>query len=106
MRRLEIEPELVGKLVQEAAGADALPLLAFTLEKLFFEFGADGKLTAERYDSMGGIGGSIDRALAEARRKAAGSGGADNLRRLIVPASQRGTRLQTPKAAGRQGNRG
>ena len=41
------------------------------MEKLFFEFGADGKLTADRYDAMGGIGGSIDRALAEAQRKAA-----------------------------------
>jgi len=29
VRRLEIEPGLVGKLVQEATGADALPLLAF-----------------------------------------------------------------------------
>ena len=85
VRRLEIEPELAGKLVQEATGADALPLLAFTLEKLFFEFGADGKLTAERYDAMGGIGGSIDRALAEAQRKAVGGGGADNFRRLIIP---------------------
>ena len=85
VRLLAIEPELVGKLVQEATGADALPLLAFTLEKLFFEFGADGKLTAERYDSMGGIGGSIDRALAEAQRKAGAGGGADSLRRLIIP---------------------
>jgi formylglycine-generating enzyme required for sulfatase activity len=85
VRRLSIEPELVGKLAQEATGADALPLLAFTLEKLFLEFGADGKLTAERYDSMGGIGGSIDRALAEAQCKAAGDGGENNLRRLIIP---------------------
>ena len=85
LRRLAIEPELVAKLVQEASGADALPLLAFTLEKLFFEFGGDGKLTAEHYNSMGGIGGSIDRALAEAQRKAGAGGSADNLRRLIIP---------------------
>ena len=48
-------------------GADALPLLAFTLEKLFDEFGADGDLTLARYDAMGGVGGSIDQALAQAQ---------------------------------------
>jgi hypothetical protein len=85
VRRLIIEPALAEALVRDAVGADALPLLAFTLEKLFFEFGASGELSLERYNSMGGIGDSIDRALAEAQRKAAGSGGADNLRRLIIP---------------------
>ncbi len=85
MRRLVIEPALAEALVRDAAGADALPLLAFTLEKLFFEFGASGELTLERYAAMGGIGGSIDRALAEAQRKAGAGGSADNLRRLIVP---------------------
>ena len=85
VRRLIIEPALAEALIRDAVGADALPLLAFTLEKLFFEFGASGELSLERYNSMGGIGGSIDRALAEAQRKTAGSGGADNLRRLIIP---------------------
>ena len=85
VRRLNVEPILVQKLVQDASGADALPLLAFTLEKLFHEFGADGNLTAKRYDAMGGIGGSIDRALGEAQKQAGAAGTAGHLRRLMVP---------------------
>ncbi|MEO1610409.1 MAG: SUMF1/EgtB/PvdO family nonheme iron enzyme [Pseudomonadota bacterium] len=86
VRRLDIEPALVERLVDDAHGADALPLLAFTLERLFGEFGADGDLTLARYESMGGIGGSIDRALTEAKAKAGTAGSDDNLRRLIIPA--------------------
>jgi formylglycine-generating enzyme required for sulfatase activity len=85
VRRLTIEPALVNGLVRDASGADALPLLAFTLEKLFHEFGADGNLTLKRYEAMGGIGGSIDRALADAQHKAGAGGTTANLRRLIVP---------------------
>jgi hypothetical protein len=85
VRRLTIEPALVDALVREAEGGDALPLLAFTLERLFNEFGGDGQLTLARYDAMGRIGGSIDRALAEAQRKAGAVGTADHLRRLLIP---------------------
>ncbi len=85
VRRLMVEPALVDALARDATGADALPLLAFTLEKLFHEFGADGNLTLARYDGMKGMGGSIDRALAEAQRQAGASGSADSLRRLMVP---------------------
>ena len=85
VRPLDVEPMLADRLVKDTSGADALPLLAFTLEKLFQEFGADGELTAERYESMGGIGGSIDRALGEAQRQAGAAGTAENLRRLIIP---------------------
>ncbi len=85
VRRLTVEPALVEALVRDAQGADALPLLAFTLERLFGEFGADGNLTLARYDAMGGIGGSIDRALAEAQRQAGSGGTLEHLRRLMVP---------------------
>ena len=85
VRRLDVEPALVDQLARDAQGADALPLLAFTLEKLFDEFGADGKLTAERYAGMGGIGGSIDRALALAKKQARPAGTDEALRRLMVP---------------------
>jgi formylglycine-generating enzyme required for sulfatase activity len=86
VRRLTIEPALVNALVRDASGADALPLLAFALEKLFHEFGADGNLTLQRYEAMGGIGGSIDRALSDAQHTAGVAGAPANLRRLIVPA--------------------
>ena len=39
-RRLSVEPALVERLLAEAAeGADALPLLALTLERLYRDFG-------------------------------------------------------------------
>jgi hypothetical protein len=40
VRRLIVEPVLVDELLKDSTGADAPPLLAFTLEKLFSEFGA------------------------------------------------------------------
>lgn len=84
-RKLTIEPALVDQLAGDAQGADALPLLAFTLEKLFGDFGTDGKLTLARYEGMGGVGGSIDGALKEALKHAHSAGTAENLRRLMVP---------------------
>jgi hypothetical protein len=55
-RRLHIEPVLVDRLLAETAeGADALPLLALTLERLYRDFGADGDLTLAEYEQMGGL---------------------------------------------------
>ena len=55
-RRLSIEPALVERLLAETAeGADALPLLALTLERLYRDFGDDGDLTVAEYESMGGM---------------------------------------------------
>ena len=55
-RRLTVEPALVQRLLAETAeGADALPLLALTLERLYRDFGADGDLTVAEYESMGGM---------------------------------------------------
>jgi hypothetical protein len=60
VRRLVVEPALADKLALDATGGDALPLFAFTLEKLFEKFGIDGNLTLQRYESIKGFGGSID----------------------------------------------
>jgi WD40 repeat protein len=55
-RRLTIEPALVDRLLADTAeGADALPLLALTLERLNRDFGDDGNLTLAEYESMGGM---------------------------------------------------
>jgi hypothetical protein len=84
--RLDLEPELVEALVKGASGADALPLLAFTLQRLFLDYAPEQTLTKAHYDAMGGIEGSIDRKLGEAKAKAGAAGTDANLRRLIVPA--------------------
>jgi hypothetical protein len=48
----------------EAGGAkDALPLLAFTLERLYGEYGATGHLKLEHYEKLGRIEGSIEAAV-------------------------------------------
>ena len=50
-RRLSVEPALVERLLADTAeSADALPLLALTLERLYRDFGGDGNLTAEEYE--------------------------------------------------------
>jgi len=72
-RPLEVEEALVDTLLAdiEAGGAkDALPLLAFTLERLYVEEGGDGDLTAAEYRSLGGIRGSIEAAVERALKAA------------------------------------
>ena len=68
-QRLAISPELSERLVDDATGADALPLLAFTLSHLYQEFSAGGTITLGHYEAMGGVAGSIELALKRALAK-------------------------------------
>ena len=55
-RPLSIQPALVERLLADGAqGADALPLLALTLQQLYHDFGADGELSVADYEAMGGM---------------------------------------------------
>lgn len=74
-RPLKIEPSLTVALlrdVEEGAAKDALPLLAFTLERLYLEHGGDGDLRLSEYRQLGGVKGSIDAAVEGALRAADG----------------------------------
>ncbi len=65
-RALKIEPALTQALLTdiEAGGAkDALPLLAFTLERLYDEYGGDGDLKLLEYEQLGRVKGSIEAAV-------------------------------------------
>jgi WD40 repeat protein len=64
--RLKVEAALTEQLIADAQGADALPLLAFTLERLYADFGGDGELTLADYQKVGGVQGSIEAAIASA----------------------------------------
>jgi hypothetical protein len=64
--RLAFDPALTERLIAEAAGADALPLLGFTLERLYADYGAEGRLTLAEYERLGGVQGSIEAAVAAA----------------------------------------
>ena len=66
---LKLTPALADRLIADATGADALPLLAFTISHLYREFGATGTLSVEQYNAMGGVAGSIDMALKQALAK-------------------------------------
>jgi WD40 repeat protein/DNA-binding winged helix-turn-helix (wHTH) protein len=65
-RNFTVEPALTEQLIRDATGADALPLLAFTLERLWTDYGAQGRLTLDDYIAMGGVKGSIEAAVAGA----------------------------------------
>lgn len=72
-RALRIDDALVDALLAdiEAGGAkDALPLLAFTLERLYDEYGATGNLKVEHYEKLGRIEGSIEAAVERAFKAA------------------------------------
>ncbi len=56
-RRLTVDPALVAELVTDAKGADTLPLLALTLERLYTKYASTGQLTLANYRSkaVGGM---------------------------------------------------
>jgi tetratricopeptide (TPR) repeat protein len=72
-RALKIEPALTAALLadlEDGGAKDALPLLAFTLERLFVEHGGDGDLTLAEYRALGGVAGSIKAAVERALTRA------------------------------------
>ena len=72
-RPLTIEPALIQALlsdIEKDGGRDALPLLAFTLERLYLEYGARGRLTLGDYEALGRVKGSIEAAVDRALRAA------------------------------------
>jgi WD40 repeat protein len=74
-RKLAIEPALTDQLLVDIEGGsgskDALPLLAFTLERLYRDYGGDGDLTLDEYKiKLKGIEGSIQAAVDAALRAA------------------------------------
>jgi hypothetical protein len=72
-QKLTIEPRLTERLLEdisEGSGADALPLLAFTLEQLFLGYWRSGALRLQDYEDFGGLKGAIDAAVARALQRA------------------------------------
>lgn len=67
-RSLEVEPALTSAILsdlEEGSAKDALPLLAFTLQRLFEEHdaGETVRLTVSHYRALGGLRGSIEAAV-------------------------------------------
>jgi hypothetical protein len=56
---LQLEDGLVEAMVRDTGTRDALPLLAFTLRRLYERHGQDGRLEIRDYEALGGLEGSI-----------------------------------------------
>jgi hypothetical protein len=70
---LRVDAELVGRMVEATKSGDALPLLAFTLNQLAAGLSRGDELSAERYNELGGVQGTLasqaNAALVAARSK-------------------------------------
>ncbi|WP_395646054.1 SH3 domain-containing protein [Terricaulis sp.] len=62
---IQIERALSNQLVRDLSDSDALPLLAFTLERLQTHYGHEGRLTLSQYNEFGGLGGAIRGAVGD-----------------------------------------
>jgi formylglycine-generating enzyme required for sulfatase activity len=66
---VEVDAVLVDALMDDAPKEDALPLLAFALQRLWRQYyAASGKLTKDNYDKVGGLKGLIEDAAERALR--------------------------------------
>jgi formylglycine-generating enzyme required for sulfatase activity len=72
-RALTLDEDLVEALltdIEEGGSKDALALLAFTLERLYLEYGGRKKMTLDDYRALQGIQGSIEAAVEQALKQA------------------------------------
>jgi hypothetical protein len=63
---LKIDPELTENLLKDAAGQDALALLAFTLRYLYDKYRANNELSREGYEKLGRLRGVIETTVKQA----------------------------------------
>jgi formylglycine-generating enzyme required for sulfatase activity len=65
---MSVEPDLVYALMEDAPKEDALPLLAFVLQRLWQQYAASDTLTKAHYEKVGGLQGLIEDAAERAMR--------------------------------------
>ena len=65
---VDVDDRLVDALTEDAPKEDALPLLAFALQRLWRQYAASGALTRDNYDKVGGLKGLIEDAAERALR--------------------------------------
>ena len=71
---LKIDPQLTEALLKDAAGQDALALLAFTLRYLYDKYQANNALSLEGYEKLGRLKGVIETTVKQALTKGAAKG--------------------------------
>jgi formylglycine-generating enzyme required for sulfatase activity len=65
---VRVDHGVVDQLMEDAPKADALPLLAFALQRLWDQYANSGMLTKEHYERFGGLSGLIEHAAERALR--------------------------------------
>ncbi|WP_307070552.1 AAA family ATPase [Streptomyces sp. B3I8] len=58
---IDFAPGLVATIVDDTGTDDALPLLAYLLQELYFDCGPGGTVTEEAYHRLGGVAGALAR---------------------------------------------
>src|SRR5512144_812183 len=101
---LDLEPGLVERMVEDTAGGDALPLLAYTLRALAERAGPEGHVRAGDYAAVGGVIGALqhraDRLAAELARRGHGPAVVPTLLKLAtVTGAGELTRRRIPRSA-------
>jgi hypothetical protein len=101
---LEFAPGLVERMVEDTAGGDALPLLAYTLRELYQQAGPDGQISMADYDAVGGVVGALqhraDRLADELHRRGLGQLVLPTLMRLAsVTGDEQPTRRRVRRSA-------
>jgi WD40 repeat protein len=72
---IEVDTDLVTRLVADTGSGEALPLLAFTLARLADGVARGGQLSQQRYDELGGVEGALIRQADKALAKATAASG-------------------------------
>lgn len=103
---LSLAPGLVGRMVVDTGGGDALPLLAYTLGELYERSrqSPDAKISAEDYDDLGGVVGALqhaaDREEQHLRKRGLGDVVLPTLLRFVaIGAEGQPTRRRVPRVA-------
>ncbi|MGH3913011.1 MAG: AAA family ATPase, partial [Pseudonocardiaceae bacterium] len=102
---IDLDEGLADRLVDDTDSGEALPLLAFTLAQLADGVGRGGRLSAARYDQLGGVQGALTHQADAALADAVTSGGryrdqviAGLLRLITVDEQGRPTRWRVNRA--------
>jgi WD40 repeat protein len=102
---IDVDEELVARLVADTDSGEALPLLAYTLAQLANGVGRGGRLLASRYEQLGGVQGALARQADAALIDATAKGGRNRdqvvrelLRLVTVDEQGRPTRWRVRRA--------
>ncbi|WP_324787500.1 AAA family ATPase [Streptomyces sp. H51] len=81
---LDFEPGVVDTIVRETGTDDALPLLAYLLQELYFASGPGGTVTEELYRRLGGVPGALARQADNTVAGLGAGGGIDFVLRVLL----------------------